>query len=70
MSIKFENLPKFIQIRLNKLKEYQGKPLEHPLTEPIDIWSLDAKRLFPDSPSLQKDFNEIKKQELSKRKNL
>lgn len=63
----FEELPEFIKKRITEINNHKNNKLEHPLTEPVDIWSLEAERLFPDSPELQKDFNEVKLKELRKK---
>lgn len=55
-----EKIPDFIQKRIDEINKYKNKELPEPEIKVDDIWSVDPKRLFPDSPTLQQYFIEVR----------
>ena len=55
-----KEIPDFIQKRIDEFNQYRHGEREEPKIEMKDIWSMDPERLFPDSPTLQQYFIEVR----------
>lgn len=56
-------IPDFILKRIEEINKYKNNELPEPNVELTDIWSMDPKRLFPDSTELQRYFIDVREKQ-------